>query len=193
MTAKKDAPKTATNTLKHKYTTEIVPKLQKDLGLKNVMQVPKIKKITVNIGIGAYLQKNASKDYKFVIENITKITGQKPIEIKAKKSISNFKVREGMVIGVMCTLRGERAYNFLEKLIHIVFPRVRDFRGVNKKAIDKHGNCNFGFKEHTVFPEGMIADDAKKTHGLQVTITTNAQDRAHTEALLRAFDFPLHK
>ncbi len=182
-----------TSELYDQYQKEIRGKLQKDLGIKNPLQVPRIEKIILNIGMGSYLTKLGSKDYSFVEENITRISGQKPVVRKARLSVSNFKLREGNPVGVSVTLRDQAAYNFLYKLIHVVYPRVRDFRGVNKNIFDKDGNCSFGFKDHTVFPEGITPDDSRKIHGLQVTIVTSTKNAEHSKALLDAFGFPFKK
>ena len=176
--------------LKEKYQKEIVPKIMKELNIKNPMQVPKIEKIVVNIGMGSFLQ--GSKDYSFVEKNLTDITGQKPVVRNSRLSVSNFKLREGMPIGMVCTLRGEAAYNFLDKVINIVYPRVRGFQGVKKNIFDKSGNCSFGFKEHTVFPE-ISESEVNKTHGIQVTVVTNTESVEHSKKLMEAFGFPFKK
>ncbi len=176
--------------LYEKYKKEIVPELKKELGLKNVMQVPKIKKVVINAGIGRFV-----KEPRF-IENVestlSKISGQKPIRTKAKKSISNFKTREGMEIGVAVTLRGTKMYQFLEKLVSITFPRVRDFRGLSEKSFDKNGNYTVGFKEHLAFPE-IKSEELEKMHGLQIIINTNVKNKAEGKALLSKLGFPFVK
>jgi len=182
-----------TSTLKTEYTETIRPALQKELGVKNVMQVPKIEKIVVNAGMGSYLQKMNSKDYSFVVENIERITGQKAVVKHAKLSVSNFKLREGQPVGVMVTLRGDKAYNFLAKLIHVTLPRVRDFRGIKTNIFDKSGNCSFGFPDHTVFPEGIMPEDARKTFGFQITVCTSANDEKSAKALMTSLGFPFKK
>ena len=176
--------------LYEKYKKEIAPALQKELGYKNLMQVPKVQKVVVNAGIGRFV-----KEPRFIdnVENtISKITGQKPIRTKAKKSISNFKIREGMEIGVAVTLRGPRMYQFLEKLVSITLPRVRDFRGLSEKSFDKNGNYTIGFKENLAFPE-IKAEELEKIHGLQITINTNAKNRIEGKALLVHLGFPFTK
>ncbi|MBT7552853.1 50S ribosomal protein L5 [bacterium] len=178
--------------LAEKYNKDLRPKLQKDLGLKNIMSVPKIKKIVINIGIGKKATQN--KQWIEIAQSILeRIAGQKPILTKARKSISNFKVREGMVVGAKVTLRGQRMYDFLDKLVNATFPRLRDFHGIDvKKGFDKHGNYTIGLKEHIVFPEiGM--EDVDKVHGLEVTISTTAKNDPETLALLKAFGFPFKK
>ena len=176
--------------LYEKYKKEVVPALQKELGYKNIMQVPKIKKVVLNAGIGRFLKEPRYIDN---VENtLSKITGQKPMRTKAKKSISNFKLREGMEIGVAVTLRGTRMYQFLDKLVSITLPRVRDFRGLSEKSFDKNGNYTIGFKENMAFAE-IKAEDIEKVHGLQITINTNAKNKAEGKALLTHMGFPFTK
>ena len=171
------------------YQKDIAPKLMKEFGMANAMQVPKIEKVVVNVGMGSYLQRIGSKDYSHVEEALMAITGQKPVVRKARLSVSNFKLREGMPVGLVTTLRGQSAYHFLDKLINVVYPRVRGFQGVRRNIFDKDGNCSFRFTEHTVFPE-VDVEDARKVHGVQVTIVTSTKDKAHTEALLEQMGFP---
>lgn len=158
-----------------------------DLGYKNSLQAPKVMKVVINAGIGRFV-----KEAHF-IENVekilTKITGQKPVRTKAKKSISNFKIREGMEIGVMVTLRGPRMYHFLEKLLKITLPRVRDFHGISPKSFDKGGNYTLGFKENVAFPEVRI-EEIDKIHGLQMIIVTNAKNKEEGKVLLSNLGFP---
>lgn len=177
--------------LQTRFTEEVAPALKKTLGLKNVMAVPKITKVTLNIGIGSYSQSHG-KDYSNVLENLTKIAGQKPVLTKAKKAISNFKVRQNEVVGMTVTLRGKKMYNFLNKLINIVFPRVRDFRGISPKAFDGNGNYSIGFKEHIVFPE-INPDDVLRLHGIEINITTTAKNNEQGFELLKAMGFPFRK
>jgi len=177
--------------LQARFTKDILPKLKEKLGKKNTMSVPKITKIKVNVGMGSYI-KSHNKDYSNIIENIAAITGQKPVLTKAKKAISNFKVRQGEIVGTSVTLRGKRMYVFLNKLINIVFPRVRDFRGLNKKGFDGTGNYSIGFREHTVFPE-ISPDDVIKTHGMQISIVTSAKTDEEGLELLTALGFPFKK
>lgn len=169
------------------YTKQVVPALQAQFGYKNVMQVPKVTKITINVGYG-----RQHKD-KVYIENAEKtlslISGQKPMHNKAKKSISNFKIREGMPIGVSVTIRGPRMYDFLQKLIHISLPRVRDFRGIDPKSFDAQGNYTLGLKENAAFPE-IVIESLDKIHGLQIVISTNAHNKAEGRALLTGLGFP---
>jgi large subunit ribosomal protein L5 len=176
--------------LYEKYKKEIVPALQKELGYKNIMQVPKIIKVVVNAGIGRFVKEPHFIDN---VENtLSKVTGQKPVRTKSKKSISNFKIREGMEIGVMVTLHGAKMYQFLEKLVSIILPRVRDFRGLSEKSFDKSGNFTIGFKENSAFPE-IKAEELEKIHGLQVIINTNANNKAEGKALLAHIGFPFTK
>lgn len=174
--------------LKTRFNKEIAPELKKTLNLKNVMAVPKITKVTLNVGLGTYL-KTHNKDYSNVVENLTKISGQKPVLTKAKKAISNFKTRKDEIIGIKVTLRGNRMYDFLNKLINITFPRVRDFRGISPKAFDGKGNYAIGFKEHMVFPE-ISPDDVMKIHGLEICVSTTAINNEQGFELLKAFGFP---
>ncbi len=174
--------------LQTRFKKDIAPKLKEGLGIKNVMAVPRVTRITINAGIGTYT-KTHNKDYSSVVENIMKITGQKPIVTRAKKAISNFKVKLNEPMGVVVTLRGKRMYDFLNKLVNIVFPRVRDFRGISPRSFDGRGNYNVGFKEHVVFPE-ISPDDVMKIHGLEINITTSAKDDQEGHALLKALGFP---
>lgn len=172
------------------YKKTVVPALQKELGLANVMQVPRITKVVVNAGIGRFIKE---ANY---IENVEKtlgrITGQKPVRTKAKKAISNFKIRQNQEIGVMVTLRGPRMYDFLEKLIKVTFPRVRDFHGISDKAFDRQGNFTIGFKENVAFPEVKM-EDIEKVHGLQIIVNTTAKNKAEGKALLTHMGFPFTK
>ncbi|MBT6143050.1 50S ribosomal protein L5 [bacterium] len=167
---------------------QIAKELQKDLGLSNPHQTPKITKVIVAAGIGTLAQKD-KKVVKEVVANLTLIAGQKPVVNKARLSISNFKLREGMPVGVSATLRGKRANDFLNNLINIVFPRVRDFRGFSRKSMDGNGNISIGIKEHLVFPE-INPDDLVTIHGLQVVIQTSATNDEQGYALLRKYNFP---
>lgn len=177
--------------LKDRFIKEIAPQLQKDLGIKNVNAIPKMTKVIVNAGLGNFYT-SGTKDFSEFAANIAAITGQKPVIVKAKKAISNFKIREGMPNGVMVTLRGERMYDFIEKLVNVVFPRTRDFRGISPKAFDGKGNYAVGIKEHIVFPE-INPDDIVKIHGLQVCINTTAKNNEEGLALLKALGFPFKK
>jgi len=175
-----------------RYLEEVAPKLKKEFGLKNDFQVPRLEKIVVNVGMGSYLQKIGKKDGADVVENITKITGQKPVVKYARMSVSNFKLREGMPVGTMVTMRGDQAYNFLSKLINIVYPRVRGFEGVKRNIFDKNGNCSVGLSDHTVFPE-IELEDVRKVHGVQVTFVFNTKDAEKNMRVLEEFKFPFKK
>ena len=172
------------------YHQQIAPKLQKDLGCSNPHQVPRVEKIVVNVGLGTYLA--GSKDTEALERDLNRITGQKVVIKNATKSVSNFKLREGTPNGARVTLRGDNMYYFLERLIHIVFPRLRDFRGFHKKSFDGRGNYSLGIKEHLIFPE-IPTDEVIKPFGLQITITTSAKNNAEGEALLTEFGFPFKK
>ena len=178
-------------TFTENYKKNILPALKKELGKKNPMAVPQLKCIKVHVGIGSIMTRG-NKDYENVIANVTAITGQKPIVTKAKKAISNFKTRIGLPTGVVITLRGPRMYDFLNKFINVVMPRIRDFRGVSRRAFDEEGNYSLGLKEHTVFPE-INPDDIEKSHGVQITIVTSAKDKNEGFALLTALGFPFKK
>jgi len=174
--------------LKDFYRAQIVPGLKEQFGYSSVMEVPKITKITLNMGVG-----EASQDRKAIdgaVADMTAISGQKPVVTKARKSIAGFKIRQGWPIGVKVTLRGERMYEFLERLIGIAIPRVRDFRGLNPKAFDGRGNYSMGLREQIVFPE-IDYDKIDKIRGLDITITTTAKTDDEGRALLKAFSFPL--
>jgi len=176
--------------LKDKYKKEIMPALKKEFGYKNEMLVPRLVKVVLNVGFGKH-----SKDKEMmesVGQTLLKITGQKPVFTKAKKSVSAFKIREGMVIGAMVTLRDKRMYDFVEKLVNITFPRVRDFRGLNDKAVDKTGNLTIGFKENVSFPE-IKPEDTGSIHGLEVVMATTAKNRAEGLALFTLLGFPFKK
>jgi large subunit ribosomal protein L5 len=176
--------------LQKQYQSVIVPQLMQELGLKNPMQVPKIEKITINMGVG-----EAVADKKLIdnaVGDLIKITGQKPLICKSKKSIATFKLRAGLAIGAKVTLRGERMYEFLDRLISIAMPRIRDFRGVSARAFDGRGNYNFGVKEQIIFPE-IQYDQVDKVRGMDITITTTAMDDKAGKALLTAFNFPFRK
>lgn len=176
------------NELATLYREKVVPEMQKRFGYTNMLAVPKISKIVVNVGIGVRDPK-----LKDVAEaTLSRITGQKPIINKAKKSISNFKVRKGMPVGLSVTLRKKQMYDFLAKLIHATYPRVRDFRGVERTITDGQGNVNLGFKEHTVFPE-VRPDEVETVHGLEVAIVTTAKNDAEAVALLELMGFPFTK
>jgi large subunit ribosomal protein L5 len=176
--------------LQEYYKTTVQPKLAADLGLKNPMQVPKITKITLNMGVG-----EAVADRKIVdaaAADLAKITGQKPLITKSKKAIAAFKLREGLPIGAKVTLRGKRMYEFLDRLVSIALPRVRDFRGVSARAFDGRGNYTLGVKEQIIFPE-IQYDQIDQLRGMDITITTTATTNEQGRALLEAFNFPFRK
>ncbi len=173
--------------LRETYTTQIVPKLKDALGIKNVLAVPRMIRVVVNVGVGKHFRDE--KDIDYIEKTMTRIVGQKPIRAKAKKSISSFKVRQGMVVGLVATLHGKRMYDFVEKLVHVALPRVRDFRGLDMKSVDSHGNFTIGFKEHIAFPE-IRSDEVERIHGLEVTIVTNAKTRERGCAFFKALGFP---
>jgi large subunit ribosomal protein L5 len=170
------------------YKETIIPNLQKNFNYKNIHEVPKIIKIQVNRGLGIDAQNNSI--LKKSVDEFRVITGQQPIITKAKKSIAGFKVREDMILGVTVTLRGEKMFSFLEKLIHLVLPRIRDFRGLSSKGFDRDGNFNFGLREQLVFPE-ISYDTVDQTRGLNITIVTTAKTKNEGIALLKEFGFPL--
>jgi large subunit ribosomal protein L5 len=167
---------------------DVAEKLQKELKISNKHLIPKVEMITINVGVGSLVQRD-KKALDEVVENITAITGQKPVVKRSRKSISNFKLREGMPVGVSVTLRGENMITFLNKLINIVFPRIRDFRGFTKKSFDGQGNLSIGVKEHLVFPE-INPDDIVTIHGVQITIKTSTRDDEAAYKLLSEFGFP---
>jgi large subunit ribosomal protein L5 len=169
------------------YRNDVVKKLKEMYGFKSVMQVPRISKITLNMGIGEAM--DDKKVIAFAVSDLEKITGQKPVVTLARKSIAGFKVREGWPIGCKVTLRGERMYEFLDRLITIALPRVRDFRGLSIKSFDGRGNYSLGFKEQIVFPE-VEYDKVDTLRGLDITITTSAKNDKEAQALLQAFSFP---
>ncbi|MBU4315020.1 50S ribosomal protein L5 [Patescibacteria group bacterium] len=175
--------------LKKQYETVVVPALKERFGFKHVLQTPRITKVTVNSGL------NSKRDPKFmevILETLTRISGQKPVQTKARKSEAGFKIREGQAVGAMVTLRGYRMWDFVEKLVCVTLPRIRDFRGIPEGAVDSHGNFNYGFKEHTAFPE-INANEVESLHGLQVVITTSAKTHEEGLALFKALGFPFKK
>ena len=175
-------------TLKDKYKSELAPQLKEELGLDNVMEVPRITKITLNMGVGEAL--GDKKVLEAAVADMEKISGQKPVVTKARKSIAGFKVREGWPIGCKVTLRSERMYEFLERLISIAIPRIRDFRGISPKSFDGRGNFAMGVTEQIIFPE-IDYDKVDALRGMDITITTTARTDDEGRALLRAFNFPL--
>src|SRR3989344_6813372 len=176
--------------LKEKYQKVVIPALKEKFGYKNNLAIPRIDKVVVNVGTGQGL-----KDAKFnevVAATLERITGQRPIRVAAKKSISNFKIRAGLVVGMMVTLRGKRMYDFVEKLINITLPRIRDFRGLETKMVDPNGNLNIGFREHIAFPE-IRSDEVEKIHGLQVSVVTDAKSHDIGLELFKLLGFPFRQ
>ena len=176
--------------LKERYTEDVVPALMQSLNLDNVMQVPRIQKIVVNIGVGEALDNAKALDA--AVEDMTKIVGQKPVITKARKSIANFKLREGRAIGVKVTLRGERMWSFLDRLMNVALPRVRDFRGISANAFDGRGNYTLGLREQLVFPE-IDYDKIDKVRGLEVCIVTTARTDEEGRELLGMLGMPFMK
>jgi large subunit ribosomal protein L5 len=172
------------------YRDTIVPKLKADLGVTNVMQVPRITKITVNMGVGEAVADRKMMDA--AVADMTKITGQKPLIRKSRKAVAAFKLRAGLAVGCMVTLRGDRMYEFLDRLISIAMPRIRDFRGVSARSFDGRGNYSLGVKEQIIFPE-IQYDQIDQIRGMDITITTTASDNKQGRALLEAFNFPFRK
>lgn len=176
--------------LKKMYQTELVPQLIKDLQLKNVMEVPRVEKVVINMGLGEAIQN--IKVLESAVDELSRLTGQKAVITKAKKSIATFKLREGMPIGCMVTLRRDRAFEFLDRLINIALPRVRDFKGVSPRAFDGRGNYTLGIREQIIFPE-IDLDKIDKVKGLNVTIVTTARTDEEGRALLRGLGMPFRK
>jgi large subunit ribosomal protein L5 len=176
--------------LHKQYREAVMPKLKERLGLANDMQVPRITKITVNMGVGEAVADKKVMDA--AVEDLAKITGQKPTVRSSRKSVATFKLREGLPVGCKVTLRGARMYDFLDRLINIAMPRIRDFRGVNPRSFDGQGNYSFGVKEQIIFPE-IAYDQIDQLRGMDITITTSAEDDAAGRALLEAFNFPFRK
>ncbi|HHW11561.1 MAG TPA: 50S ribosomal protein L5 [Firmicutes bacterium] len=173
--------------LREKYEKEVIPSLQSRFGYKNIMQVPRLEKVVISMGVG-----EATQDPKLIdgaVNDLTQIAGQKPIVTKAKKSIANFKVRAGASIGCKVTLRGERMYEFLDKLFHVALPRIRDFRGVSPKSFDGRGNYNLGLREQLIFPE-INYDQIDKIRGMNVVIVTTAQSDEEGYELLKSLGMP---
>jgi large subunit ribosomal protein L5 len=176
--------------LKKIFNEQIVPELKKKLELKNTMEVPRILKITVNMGVGEAVADKKVMDA--ATADMAKITGQKPAVTKAKKSVATFKVRDGQAIGCKVTLRGDRMYEFLDRLVSIAIPRIRDFRGISTRSFDGRGNYSLGVKEQIIFPE-IQYDQIDQIRGMDITISTSARDDKHGRALLEAFNFPFRK
>jgi large subunit ribosomal protein L5 len=177
-------------TLRERFVKEIAPGLQKEFGLSNPMAVPGMKRVTLSVGVSA-----KQKDPKFIetaTAVLSRISGQAPVETKAKISISNFKIRKGQVVGLKVTLRGPRMWDFMERLVSITFPRIRDFRGVPTSTVDNSGNFSYGFTEYLAFPE-IRSDEVERLHGVQVTVTTTAGTKERGLAFFRALGIPFIK
>jgi large subunit ribosomal protein L5 len=172
------------------YREQVVPKLQQELQITNIMQVPRIAKITVNMGVGEAVADKKVMDA--AVADLTRITGQKPLVTKSRKAIASFKIRAGLAVGAKVTLRGRRMYEFLDRLINIAMPRIRDFRGVSPRSFDGRGNYSLGVKEQIIFPE-IQYDQIDQVRGMDITITTTASDDRRGRALLEAFNFPFRK
>ena len=173
--------------LKQKYQDEVVPAMMKEFSYKNSMQVPRLEKITINVGVGEATQNIKAIDT--TVAEITSIAGQKPIVTRAKKAIANFKLREGVPIGCMVTLRRDRMYEFLDRLIHVALPRVRDFKGISDRSFDGRGNYSLGLREQIIFPE-IQADKVEKTRGMTVSFITTARTDQEGRVLLRLLGMP---
>lgn len=187
--ADKKTPATTVR-LREQYNKTFATELKKELGLANANQVPKLEKVTLNVGLGK--AKDDKKMFEVATNTLNKITGQKPMETVAKKSIANFKLREGNKVGLKVTLRGDKMYEFTDRLITIVLPRLRDFHGVSLKAFDRQGNFSFGLTDQSVFPE-LSFDETTTAHGLQAVFTIKCHDPAHAKALLEKFGMPFEK
>lgn len=191
MVTKKTAEVSTQPRLKQLYRERLVAELVTELGLDNVHQVPKLEKIVVSVGIGKH--KDDKRFHETVVTTLRKITGQQPVDRMARKSIATFKIRAGMNrVGVSVTLRGAHMYEFLDRLVNVSLPRVRDFHGVGAKGFDKSGNYNLGIVEQSIFPE-LSFEDTQVAHGLQVTFVINNEDKAHSRALLEKFGVPFEK
>ena len=172
------------------YREQVIPRLQKELGIANPMEVPRITKITVNMGVGEAVADKKVMDA--AVGDLTKISGQKPLVTRSRQAIASFKIRAGLPIGCKVTMRGARMYEFLDRLISIAMPRIRDFRGVSARSFDGRGNYSLGVKEQIIFPE-IQYDQIDQIRGMDITITTTARDNRHGRALLEAFNFPFRK
>jgi len=178
------------NRMRERYQQQVAPALMEAFGLQNSMQIPRIQKVVVNIGVGEALDN--PKALEAAVEDLTTITGQRPIQTKARKSIANFKLREGRIIGTKVTLRGDRMWSFLDRVMNVALPRVRDFRGVSPNAFDGRGNYTLGLRDQLVFPE-IEYDKIDKLRGLEVTIVTTAGDDEQARALLQLLGMPFRK
>ncbi len=177
-------------TVKERYHQEVVPAMMKEFGYKNRMQVPRLEKIVINVGMGEAISNVKMLDA--AVKEMTQIAGQKPVVTRAKKSIAGFKLREGLPIGAKVTLRRDRMYEFLDRLLYAALPRIRDFRGISLKAFDGNGNYTLGIKEQLIFPE-INYDEVMAIHGMDITLVTSASNDTEGRALLRNFGFPFRK
>ena len=178
------------NRMQERYQQEVVPALQNAFSYRNIMEVPRIQKVVVNIGLGEAM--GNSKALEAAITDMTTITGQKPIQTKARKSIANFKLREGVIIGVKVTLRGDRMWAFIDRLLNVALPRVRDFRGVSPDAFDGRGNYTLGLRDQLIFPE-IEYDKIDKLRGMEITIVSTAKNDEHARAMLKFLGMPFRK
>lgn len=179
-----------TNRLKEKYQNEVVPSLVDKFNYSSIMQAPKVEKIVINMGVGDAVSN--AKNLEAAVDELTKISGQKPVVTTAKKSIAGFRLREGMPIGTKVTLRGERMYDFLDKLVNVSLPRVRDFRGISKRSFDGRGNYTLGIREQLIFPE-IDFDDVNKVRGMDIVIVTSAESDEESKELLTQLGMPFKK
>lgn len=178
------------NVLKEKYKKEVIPAMMKNFSYKNIMQVPRIEKIVINVGLGEALDNPKALDA--AVEDLSKISGQRPVITKARKSIANFKLREGRLIGAKVTLRGDRMWSFADRLINIALPRVRDFRGISPDSFDGRGNYTLGIREQLIFPE-IDFDEIDKIRGMEITFVTSAPDDEQSTAMLSLLGMPFRK
>jgi len=180
--------------LKDKYQKEVVPEIMKRFGYRSHLAVPRIERVVINIGVGKLISGKTSKEQgnilKGILEDLAQISGQRGVLTKARKSISTFKIRKGMPVGIMVTLRKKMMYDFLERLIHIVLPRLRDFRGIPESSFDRYGNLTIGIKEHTTFPE-VLAEKTKNIFGLEITVVVKSKTREESILLFRLMGFPI--
>lgn len=174
--------------LKEKYQKEVVPLMKQKFGYRNDLMVPRIEKAVVNVGTGAYSKDEKAQEE--IVRDLSLITGQRPVVTLAKKAISAFKTREGLPVGLKITLRGKRMYDFVERLINVVLPRTRDFRGLDQKSIDQNGNLTIGIKEHIIFPE-VSQEDLKRIFGMEITIVTTANKKEEAIELFKLLGFPI--
>lgn len=176
--------------MQEKYKKEVIPAMKEKFGHKNILSVPKITKVVINVGVGSALREDQSQQ--LVAKDLALITGQKAVPTVAKKAISAFKVRQGMVVGYRVTLRGKRMFDFVSRLVNVVLPRTRDFRGLDQKSIDNSGNLSIGIREHIIFPE-ISQEEIRKIFGMEITLVTNAKKREEAIELFKLLGFPIKK